>query len=582
MKRMLPYGLHFLLWSGAAVVLFCCYPHLLARQEANDFFQWSVPFFHEQLGHAPGLTSWLSAYLYQYFRWPLLGALFIATLALLTAMLVCRILKRKCPMPVSTVFGLAVPLALLVVSPFDLRVFLFAFFFFAFLYAGLSINSLKGRVAYMLIISVLGCFFVTWPMVVLLITILTLQACLGRRIHGHLLLGAVVCVGVSVVMVEFMKDKIAFIPFGQRYFYSPVSAMSAWLFYALFVVAVLPLFLHVQVKRRVTEWAVTGVGVLMVGVCLALMLKNQENNYAERTYRYVSMAESRQWEQLLASIPQEDVYKDRIAMAYALMAEVQLGTLPEHLFQYPIGNPEDLLFRYGMSAFECTFNHQFYENLGIYDEAYRQAFEYGVMCPAGTSFWAIRKQVDDAMQAGDWKVAQKYLDILDASSFHSQWVAKRRKALENHTDFEEEKPLVSERFINFYSFSSEMIHQLRARPTHRKLLDYALCALLLERKVDKWAVTMQEFPFYRDKFLPRAYAEAAAMVVSSPMSETMKDFRVPPEAEQQFSQFYYAHTQSKNPTDLIKFQGSLWYYFHIVPKQAPAIGAMEGQQHAIN
>lgn len=255
-------------------------------------------------------------------------------------------------------------------------------------------------------------------------------------------------------------------------------------------------------------------------------LFSKEMNAEEQYYSYLRMADEKQWLELLSALREDGTIDTPIGMRYALLAESGLGRLPEVLFTYPVRSPEDLLFRGVREPLTCLFNRQFYDNLGIYDEAFHQAMEYALFQPKGNCVYSLRQMADYAIAEHDWKVAEKYLDVLETGWFNGSFVAERREVIQKNQDAaykntgadkigNAEKPLRGDNFVGVYPFRSEMVRLAYYQVgDSQKSLDYLLCTALLQKNLSLFYSVLTQFPNYQQRELPESYQEALAIIQS--------------------------------------------------------------------
>lgn len=167
-----------------------------------------------------------------------------------------------------------------------------------------------------------------------------------------------------------------------------------------------------------------------------------------------------------------------------------------------------------------------------------------------------------AIIMGDHRLAEKYLHILSKTTLHDSWIEQERALMASKSDTIS-KPYIKDSFINVYPFNSEMIRQLQIHPDNRKVLDYLLIGLLMQREVQKFAIILRGFPLYKDRPLPRAYAEAAAFFVNNPQT-LHADFNYPTEVDTQFENFYRQKMQNDSPAGMTSYMGSYWYYYFFI------------------
>ncbi|MCQ2196363.1 MAG: DUF6057 family protein [Bacteroidaceae bacterium] len=277
---------------------------------------------------------------------------------------------------------------------------------------------------------------------------------------------------------------------------------------------------------------------LLVPLCLAYYfaphLRTEEGGYRlfstemeqeRQVCNYILLADDKQWEELLETLRKDGNLDTPLGLRYALLAEGALGRLPDALFRYPVHSPDDLLFRGDRSAVSCQFNRQFYENLGVYDEAFHQAMEYGVKQKEGCCLGTLRHLTDYALANGDWKVAEKYLTILADAWLQGSFIEERRATLarvreqmqqaEATCDSTQLLPLRGESFVGLYPLRSEMVRLAYYQEGDaQKTLDYLLCIALLEKNLDTFYKILTQFPNYHQRMLPRNYQEALDILQS--------------------------------------------------------------------
>ena len=536
-------------------------PETLRQMEGLDFFTLSDDFLIQKISQAPGITSWLSSFLLQFFKWPWVGAALMALVltasAALLGALPATLRRRGLPE-----FALLIPSFFLQFAQFDFDVYLQILFFSAALVGGISVRCPFKKSLYLLLLSVAGFFLLCWPLLVL--AILLIAGTEYWKTRNRLMFAAGgVAIALSVVTVFFANAKIGFIPFDKRFLYSPVQDVNRWAFLAVFI-AVFALLLLVTRKKKKDWKGWIPLSLLAVVTIVAMNHKFHESSiiHTEKLYLYANLADQKDWNGLLAAIPREEAIEAKPPLCYTLLAESALGTLADNVFSYPINDPEQFLFRHELKPFSCIFNRQFYDNLGIYDEAFRQAFEYGVMAPDGLCFSSLRQMAHYAILLGNRKVAEKYLDILDRSTLNGAWVERERQLMGSMKTADRKQPFVRDSFIGVYPMNSEMIRQLQLKPADRKVLDYLLIGLLMQRQLDKFSIILRGFPLaYKNRALPRAYSEAAAMLSNNPRFTLSNSFSYPADLNKQFQQFYRLQQQSKDPQSLASYMSSYWYYY---------------------
>lgn len=341
-------------------------------------------------------------------------------------------------------------------------------------------------------------------------------------------------------------------PFYHLFRYPYIGA----LLYALLIIAV-PLMVGsvwlFKCKRKMSSLTILGSFILAYFVAphsstdkANFHLFTEELENEQQVCNYILMADDKRWDELLESLRKDGNLDTPIGMRYALLAESALGRLPDALFHYPVRSATDFLFRGDRSPVTCQFNRQFYENLGVYDEAFHQAMEYGMKQKGGCCVSTLRHLIDYALVQGDWRVAEKYLKVLSEAWFESDFIEQRTSKLKEvmvkmdkaveANDSTMIIPLRGETFVGLYPLRSEMVRLAYYQEAdQQKAVDYLLCIALLEKNLDTFYNVLTQFPNYQSRELPITYQEALELLQS--------DGRSLYDAPQGTYAYYFHHVQ---------------------------------------
>ncbi len=221
----------------------------------------------------------------------------------------------------------------------------------------------------------------------------------------------------------------------------------------------------------------------------------------EQIYTYQRLADERQWDGLTRQIRKDGNANTTLGIKYLLLAESASGTLCDNLFSYPIKETEDLLFRGFRSTVSCTFNRQFYDNIGIWDECYHQAQEYS-MCLEDFCLQSIRQMIDYSIKEHEWQVAEKLLTVLDEALFEGEFVSSRQALVnEGRKKYpRNDAPLRQDNFVTGYSLQNEMAHNFQYHIGDSvKIQEYIICCMLIRKKVGQACKSISFLPRYAGK-----------------------------------------------------------------------------------
>lgn len=487
------------------------YPETCKIQEGDCYFLFTMDYFRVRLADIPALNSYITDFLYQFYRWPLAAGFIVSLLYGITSFVFLRAFKRidLGASVLATGVALILPFLVVVLAPFILCLQLDAFFFSLALMAYVSCRDFRKRIIVCALIAPYCVLFINPAISIILF--LFLSAIERFCLHGR---AWVPLAGILLFLcaIYLYSQYVTFVSFERRILYVRGLFRDSFapyiLSYFLFVLIFIPFGKTIKTLRL----AVCLIVCVLAGL-IYRMMTNKESVATELFYTYASLAEHHKWDELLRTIRAHGGATNRVALRYALMAETGLGTLPENLFSYNIKTPDDFLFLHDREKLACFFNRQFYANISIYDEAMHHAMEYGLQTDNGTCFSTLRYMTECQIREGDYPVALKYLTILDKSLFNKEFVKMQRKRI---AEYQKEgrgpiSAIRADNFVGAYPFNSEMIRFAQTRTNNKVYIDYVLCGLLLQRNMHHFCTIIRGLNPYGDQEVPRAFAEAAAM-----------------------------------------------------------------------
>ena len=456
----------------ALMLLFVIYtatkfPYTYITAEGDNFWVMTWDFWLQKLTMPPALTNWVTDYLFQFFASPYMAACIHALVLGSMGVLAYRVLLRLCHKRQFLVWlGILPPVFLGLYSTFSLSFQLQCLFFFCLVMAYLLISNVRGKLFWSILCVPFGFLLLKTPLLFLL---LLCHAALAFKLYGakQSLYWVLPLILLSVTP-KIYSQQVAFIPFKYRY---------------------------------------THVGSYFD------FITSRYTASGEYVKKLVYLSNEQRWGDLLYKEHiKSDAQRGNVtALRYALLAESALGTLPENLFEYPITDENYFFYPHERGYISLQFNRLFYLNLGIYDEAFHQAQEYGLQMTNGNCFSSLRQMIDYSIEEQEWEVADKYLQILAKSSCHKDFIEKRRTmmlaAMKNQG---KNVPLRADNFVGGYPLPVEMLRLARYyqdSPNRKKMLDYAICAYILRGDKRSFQIAVKAFDIYRTDNLPRAYRE---------------------------------------------------------------------------
>ena len=574
------------LWAALAN-----YPESARMMEKLNFFVWTPEFLSLKLGEYPGLNALLTTWLLQFFKDGAGVIIEAGLLALLT--LLAALTPRAWGRSSWTTFSLIPAVGLAFLCLHRPSATLEGIFFFSSLIA-VGYVCHHGRpwmtTVVIALVGILSFGFAAFPVTLLLM--LSLAVLQGLRLKPSLravranpstlkpkfsilnLLLPLLFIVLTVVVVKVLSEHQGFIPFDRRWWFVPEIGDNVTELLLLFAAPVV-LMLVPTFGKSLVQAVVNAVVSIIVGlVCYNHIADNEGYQVSEDFYHYSALAEQGEWQQLLSDINEKGAIQNNVYLQFALLAESRLGTLPEHLFLYPINTPETFCPRLESSPASCDFCRIFYRELGFLDEAFHQSFQYGMMASSSCGFcaYSLRHMAEYTVQMGDSLLAEKYLYLLERTSNNGDLVAELRSKLQSSKAEPQTSnpsvPLRGDNFTMAHAFPSEMAYHLDADPTNRAALDYLLCSLLLTKRLQVFNTVLTDFAdIFKGASLPRAYGEAACMIYHLQPAALSSSLCYDPELNAQFEEFTRLHNAGQDDS---AYRGTFWYYYvyaQIPPQQ---------------
>ena len=569
-----------LLMASVVAVLMLCYPYTMGSLEATDFFVWTSDYLRMKLAEKPGITAFLTDFLLQFFRWQGVGAVIVAVVLGLSAcgfMAAQHVAGRVAACKYRFPLGVLLSALVFWAAPFQLHLHLETLFFSWLLCLLLVCRRFWTGLLWLL----LAPFFLSWLFQVVLWTIVVAFAAYYRLWTVRASVVRLLCGWVvSTLMVYALSDWVGFIPLESRWMPSSVNSLFLF-FYFLLAAAVLvgvpvggrrkgseSADLHKEGRHHIVSFVLA---VLMCFVAVALPVsttRKEDLKRQEQVYCLAYLADHSQWQKLLETCSSEDVEHNRMTQTYAILAEWMTGALPRNVLNYYVNGSEDLLLR-DNAKYDCrNFNRCFYENIGMYDEAFRHAYEMGIKCRNGMGFSAMRHMARYAVHSGNIPVACQCLDQLSRSVSHWDWVRQWRMVLaaaphREDIPVHDSLPMRNTRsFAGVYSLGFEMQEEYAHDSTNLLALDGALVAFLLDEQFVPFIKLLAGSGVYVDKPLPKIYAEAVAMIAAGETEEDGRRLRESFHYDMQYDWNYrqWQEMMASGSSDQ-RFRGSYWDYY---------------------
>lgn len=563
---------------GAGVFLFwrLCYPFALAYHEQFQLFLFDKQYFEERIAVPGGGGAYIAEFLVQFYNSVTIGALILALLYVLLQWQVWLLMKRiarKYAKDIEIWYPLSFAPSLLtwflmgdvnvmLAFPVSLLSVVFAMQFFP--------HEKIAQFLYVVIATPL-LYWLAGPLTLLFSAYVAIivfcdadSRLTGFGIGVVVMLYAVTCILISALFVPYPVRRLF-----CGIFYSRLPDLLSYMMCGIAcLVLLLPLFTHripvpASGKNKLLCFISCVFVIAMTGVAFI------PQGYDKKTYELIEydyLVRLQRWHDIIrkAEKQQPDLPMSVCATNLALGMTDQLG---ERAFDFFQNGPDGLLPKFERDFNSTMLTAEAYYQLGLVNTAQRYVFESMESIPNyNKSGRAIKRLAETNLINGQYKVAEKYLLMLEKTIFYRKWAQSRIKMIADsglidcHPVYGRLRKM---RLENDFLFSEAELDKtcgqlLMHNKENSLAMQYLVIYPLLNRDLNGF---MNYFGYLNTlaRYNPVVCQEALAFA-------SMKKMEVPAGMisdgiMSRFKSFAQTYTfAGKNSPKLEAFRNTLWYY----------------------
>ena len=548
------------LFFGLVVYLFWefRYPFALTYQEQLQLFLFDSDYFCERMAESGGFARYVAEFLVQFYNATVYGALILAVLFMLVQRFTWRLMRSEGYYVLSFVPVLALWLVM-----------------------GDESVMLTYVVA---LLMVMGCILVLRQFEMLSLigkVIIALVALpLLYWLLGPLVLLVAVCLvpswlaGLSVVyVIALIIGSAWLLPY-------PLSRLAAGVGYYRFpetipyLLILIPLLIAIMYYGcrhlpKPKEWVRN---VLALGL-VVLWFVPQYYGFDAKKYELIEydyLVRVRDWNGIIAKAEKQlpDLPMSVSATNLALAMTNQLG---ERAFDFYQRGSQGLLPPFERNFATTQLTGEIYFHLGLVNTAQRLAFEAMEAIPNyNKSARVVKRLVETNMVNGQYKVAEKYLKMLEKTIFYRRWAERMLSMLGNEKAINEHPlygTLRQYRLQEDFLFSDREIDKICGQlfmhnQENEMAVQYLLMVPLLDRDIPRFMQYVQLVQ-NRVKYNPRICQEAIAFAFAQQHQQPPQGF-VAPLVLQRMNEFARIYSAGgKDAPGLEQFRNTVWYYLTV-------------------
>ena len=577
MKRLLSKygGLLLTLVFGIAVFLFWRfrYPFALTYQEQLQLFLFDSDYFCERLSEPGGFARYIAEFLVQFYNGVTFGALILAVLFMLIQRLTWRLMNSHLSPLTSHLYPLSfLPALMLWYAKGDESVMLT--YVVALILAMVSSLCLAKLIELVQlekldILVKLGILLVLIPLLYWLIGPMVLLVAALMLPLTVAVVAVIYALALILLSAHYLPFPMSRVVLGISYYRIP--EVLPYVLMAIPVVIILLVWLsrkfHTVLEKQ-KKW-LYGVLLVVVAVAAVLIIPRGYDAKKYELIEYDYLVRINNWNGIIAKAEKQmpDLPMSVSATNLALGMTNQLG---ERAFDFYQRGSEGLLPKFERNFATAQLTGEIYYHLGLINTAQRFAFEAMEAIPNyNKSARVVKRLAETNLINGQYKVAEKYLKMLEKTVFYRPW-AKRTMAMLGDEKQINSHPLYGTlrqyRLQEDFLFSEQELDKICGQlfvhhPQNQMATQYLLLMPLLDRDIPRF---MSYVPVVQEKtqYNPRSCQEALAFAFMQQRQQPPRGL-ISDMILQKMNDFSRTYSNDKQSPELARFKNTVWYYLTV-------------------
>ncbi len=540
-------------WTVVFIVLFSC---LQIKGRYNLYFmeQWQIflydwPFVASVLWSPGGMVRLISDFLVQFFVYDYLGALIFAFLLTLTGFFTASVLKQLASTPHLFVLAL-LPVVSLLFLQFNVNYHLAGTTAFLLFITGLNyylkMRSLRSRVLFDLCTS-LTLYLLAGPVASMFVVSVLLIELFTHFRSSYLFLipGVIVYLSAWVSLRLGVTGEIKQLLLPNGYFGWHLKAVlmyQTWFF--MLALLLLALLLHwVKTVKKSVWQAGLFFQLMVIGgfvfFCPSFMIDTRNELFKELEH-YISIGD---WDMALKRSEGKGT-NNYLCQNCRNLALAEKGKLAENLFDYPQAGIQNIILNWDKTVCVAALLSDVYFSMGHIAMSQKMAFESSVN---GNNYnpRMFKRLVQTNLIYGNYRVAEKYITLLEKTQHYRKWAYSQRRFLDNDSAVEADSLLAAKRRCLFPEktisgndgINSDLKHIIDHNPSHRASIQYLGAIYLLIKNIPGFkGIVERYYGTPALPYLPKAFQECM-MLFTATDAEIPEQYDISDEVVQRYKAF---------------------------------------------
>lgn len=262
---------------------------------------------------------------------------------------------------------------------------------------------------------------------------------------------------------------------------------------------------------------------------------------------------------------------NQLVLYYTNLALYKTGQMGDRMFDYPQKGIKGLQLEWTRDEVTPFFGGEIFYHLNYINEANRWAFES--MVAKGLNPRSLKRLVLTNLINGQYKVAVKYLDLLDETMYYRNWSRKYRTYVDDPSKVDQDAELAQKRHFlvknDFISLNLGLNELLKEHPDNRMAFEYLMASFLLNKDIRNFAANIYRLKELGYKEIPVNYEEALLFCMAYFKKDLVPEgFQIRSSTVQRKNEYIARIAQSGGDRNSAaqklypQFGNTAWFYLH--------------------
>lgn len=321
--------------------------------------------------------------------------------------------------------------------------------------------------------------------------------------------------------------------------------------------------------------------LLLPALVMALMvfggIRRNMNPLSEEVMAYDHLARNEKWQEIIAYAERHPPRNNNLSLSMLNLAMAKTDLMPERMFSFTQHDSYGLFVPYSAEYALPIFTSEVFYQLGLINAAQQYAFESLSSTPDNKqNVRAIKRLAETNLINGQYRVADKYIRLLEKTLFYRKWAKETRKLLyrdemiDNDPVYGGKRKLLfcEDFFFTLNDIVTVLKKMLETDPENHLACQYLMAYYLVNKDLDNFMANLYRLDFMHYDALPKSYQEAFVYVITQPTfnAEGLKYYPINPVIMSQLENYAYVYNQDPNAPQTLgeNFSDTYWYFLHFL------------------